>query len=377
VSEFEEQYERGPRGPMAKKTTGFGPKGKISRPNGSLFDEPVPEEELEPIPPMPEIPPPPLPPMPEIPLAPSPPVPELEMEDVAEEVIDSLVPFDISPREPEVDDECHDGDWDHPFHFTRTSGTEGSVGEGLVYFGNMDEGDATIIEVAATTISEWFYVKIDWTSTLEVTSGWASALPEVSDTVAIYPVLHFSDPSDAETCEELISIDIHHSISDEENDHSWHFASTATTTGTISDALFYFQGVKQTVAESSTAITGSGPWTITISASHTHFYLEVDTSSTPTFTLKSGTSFPDAGSETRIYPILEFTDDEDTGSCIEHQTSDIHIDIPPPTADGHGALVTNDGVISWVYADADLQLLQRIADDSIDFDYPRYNSEDP
>jgi len=160
-----------------------------------------------------------------------------------------------------------------------------------------------------------------------------------------------------------------------ENDHSWHFTAATATTGTISDALFYYQGDKQTIAESSAALAGAGPWTLTLSSSHTHFYLEVDTSSAATFTLKSGTSFPNAGSETRIYPILEFTDSADTASCIEHQQSDIHLDIPPPktASTDHGALVVDAGVISWAYASEDRQFLQRKADDTIDFDLPRRN----
>jgi len=157
--------------------------------------------------------------------------------------------------------------------------------------------------------------------------------------------------------------------------HSWHFTAATATTGTISDALFYYQGDKQTIAESSAALAGAGPWTLTLSSSHTHFYLEVDTSSAATFTLKSGTSFPNAGSETRIYPILEFTDSADTASCIEHQQSDIHLDIPPPktASTDHGALVVDAGVISWAYASEDRQFLQRKADDTIDFDLPRRN----
>jgi hypothetical protein len=144
-----------------------------------------------------------------------------------------------------------------------------------------------------------------------------------------------------------------------EQDHSFHFTPSSATVGDISDALLYYQGVKQTIDESSTVITGTGPWEITIGASHTHFYLEVDVGpTTPTFTLKSGTSFPDAASETRIYPILEFTEDDDTGSCIEHQQSDIHLDIPPQATD-----------------DSDFyKVLSVNTYNEIVWDYPRYNA---
>jgi hypothetical protein len=163
---------------------------------------------------------------------------------------------------------------------------------------------------------------------------------------------------------------------DQDKEHSWHFTPTGVGTGIISNALFYYQGEKQTIAESSTAITGTGPWNLTIGASHTHVYLEVDTTSTPSFTLKTGTSFPDAGSETRIYPILEFTTYTDANDCIEHQQSDIHLDIPPHKngSNDYAALANNGGVIEWAYASNDYEVLQRKADDSIGFDWPRFNA---
>ena len=167
--------------------------------------------------------------------------------------------------------------------------------------------------------------------------------------------------------------------SGEEKDHSWHFTATDATTGSIGNALLYYQGEKQTIAESSSAITGSGPWDLTLSALNTHVYLEADTSSTPTFTLKTGTSFPDAGSETRIYPILEFTDSGDTETCIEHQQSDIHLDIPPHKngSSDHAVLVNNGGVIEWAEASNDYEVLQRKEDNSLGFDWPRFNVGTP
>ena len=163
--------------------------------------------------------------------------------------------------------------------------------------------------------------------------------------------------------------------------HAFHFAPTSPTAGTISQGLLYYQAEKQDIVEASAALVDAGtygPWTVTPGASHTHFYIEIDTSGTPSFQFLSGTSFPDGGEEKLIFPVLEFTDYADMSSAIEHQQSTIHALIPCPKGTGYnGALVVNDGVIEWKYADADYKLLQRKADDSIDFDYPRFNAAAP
>ena len=169
-----------------------------------------------------------------------------------------------------------------------------------------------------------------------------------------------------------------------ENDHSFHYAPSSTTVGDMSAALIYYQGTQATIAIS-TGITGSGPWEVTTTAIYRFFYLEVDDSSASgaTFTLKRGIKFPSPSSDyKRVYPILEFTDGTDTSTCIEHQQSDIHLDIPPPGGDIYDGMLkwnATDGKIEWFYTDGtsyEVAATDGFGRD-VDFDRPRWNEDEP
>jgi len=137
---------------------------------------------------------------------------------------------------------------------------------------------------------------------------------------------HFYDNGRAYPAGSLITIP----GADEENDHSWHFTASTATTGDMTKGYCIVGGEEQSITESSAAVVnGTGVWEITISSSHTHFWLEVDVSS-PSYIIKSGSSWPSAPGDfdvdtTEIFRLIEFTDSGDTSTCIERLQSDVRL----------------------------------------------------
>ena len=164
-----------------------------------------------------------------------------------------------------------------------------------------------------------------------------------------------------------------------ENDHSWHYDAA---TNTITEGSVWHGDNSATALSFNVSFPFDSTPDSTTSIT---YYIEVDWSNNHKLpTIRWINSVDNAArivddDEIEIHPVLEF---DSNGVCIERLQSDLHVPlvfIPEPPS--------RDAVLWWDYA-ADqykytttdpqaYMVLQYKADDTVDFDWPRFNAETP
>ena len=164
-----------------------------------------------------------------------------------------------------------------------------------------------------------------------------------------------------------------------ENNHSFHFAQTSDTVGSVTSGGVWHD-------TDAVTLTTAVPATVDCTT-NTHFYIKVDWTvhstyhnGLPEVSWVADIKWPTIADQVDIWPVLEFATAGNASICTERQQSEIHLPqnwMPAINATDNGLFAINDGEITVITASHDFMVLQKKADGTIDFDYPRYNPASP
>jgi len=271
----------------------------------------------------------------------------------------------------------------HPFHFYAKGLNVSDDRTGTILAGGWkQEGvGGSIATIVASDITSYesknYYLTVTWasantTTVSSVVMASGASTPANTATLWYYDVLEFD--ADGKCIEHMQDDLILPESNSGENDHSFHYRGD----GRMTVGGYRFDDSSNTVIPTPTA---SNYKTISPVVNQA-YWIKVDwTTSTatnfnPAVTFEQGGSFPTGTTDMWIYPLIEF---DGGGICIERQQGNIQLGvrIPVPSGSNGGCLVYTSGDISWAYAESDYTYIGRKADDSIDFDYPRFNAGTP